>query len=54
MLYVAETKGSTDSLEFRKIEDAKIKCARKHFKEISNGEIGFDVVKDYEELLNNM
>jgi type III restriction enzyme len=29
--FIAETKGSLDSLELRKIEKAKIKCAQKHF-----------------------
>ena len=29
--FVAETKGSLNSQEFRKIEDSKIECAKKHF-----------------------
>jgi len=49
--FIAETKGSMDSLELRKIEDAKIHCARKHFEKISNNSIKYDVVENYEKLL---
>lgn len=50
--FVAETKGSMKTLDLRPIEKAKIDCARKHFALISNGEVKYDVVKDYQELLN--
>ena len=50
--FVAETKGSMDTLELRGIEDAKIHCAREHFKAISNGEVVYDVVDSYKTLLD--
>ena len=52
--FVAETKGSMKSLDLRPIENAKIECARKHFALISNNEVKYDVVKDYDELLRKV
>lgn len=49
--FIAETKGSMDSLELRKIEEAKIHCAKKHFEKISNNSVKYDVVQNYEKLL---
>jgi type III restriction enzyme len=49
--FIAETKGSMSSLELRKIEEAKIHCARKHFEKISNGKVQYGVVDSYEKLL---
>jgi len=49
--FIAETKGSMDSLELRKIEEAKIHCARKHFEKISNNSVKYGVVENYERLL---
>lgn len=49
--FIAETKGSMDSLELRKIEEAKIHCAKKHFEKISNNSVKYDVVENYEKLL---
>ena len=40
------------SMELRLVEDAKIKCAREHFKKISTDTVKYDVVNDYEELMN--
>lgn len=50
--FVAETKGSMNSMQLRLIEEAKIHCAREHFKAISNGEIVYDVVDSFESLWN--
>jgi type III site-specific deoxyribonuclease len=50
--FIAETKGSMDSLQLRDIEKAKIECAKKHFKCISNDEIKYDVVDSYKALIN--
>ncbi|MDO4219203.1 MAG: DEAD/DEAH box helicase family protein [Synergistaceae bacterium] len=50
--FVAETKGSIQSLELRLIEKAKIHCAKEHFKAISNGNVVYSVVTNYSELLN--
>ncbi|MBR2568191.1 MAG: hypothetical protein IKE34_03255 [Paenibacillus sp.] len=50
--FVAETKGSMSSMQLRLIEDAKIRCAREHFKAISSGNVVYDVVDSYQTLLN--
>lgn len=54
--FVAETKGSMETLMFEDHtsapEKAKIHCARQHFKAISNGDVFYDVVDSYQELLN--
>lgn len=50
--FIAETKGSLNSMELREVEQAKIECAKKHFKAISNGEVKYDVVDNYETLMN--
>lgn len=50
--FVAETKGSMNSMQLRLIEEAKIHCAREHFKAISNSEIVYDVVDSFESLWN--
>ncbi len=50
--FVAETKGSMNSMQLRLIEESKIHCAREHFKAISNGEVVYDVVDNYQSLLN--
>lgn len=49
--FVAETKGSMNSMQLRLIEESKIHCAREHFKAISNGEVVYDVVDSYQSLL---
>ena len=52
--FVAETKGSMDTMELRGIEDAKIHCAREHFKAISGENVVYDVVDSYEALLKKV
>jgi type III restriction enzyme len=57
--FVAETKGSLNSLDFRDNEKAKIECARKHFKELKElGKIKddhiYNVVTSYEDLLKEV
>lgn len=52
--FIAETKGSLETLELREIESAKIKCARKHFEAISNEEVKYDVVSNYNELITKV
>lgn len=51
--FVAETKGYSDDevTDYRKTEDVKIECAKRHFATISNSTVTYDVVKDYDELL---
>ena len=50
--FVAETKGSMNSMQLRLVEESKIHCAREHFKAISNGEVVYDVIDSYKELLD--
>ena len=50
--FVAETKGSLESGQLRGTEAAKIECARQHFQTISSGDIKYDVVTCYSELMN--
>ena len=50
--FVAETKGSMNSMQLRLIEESKIHCAREHFKAISNGEVVYDVVNSYQSLMD--
>jgi type III restriction enzyme len=52
--FVAETKGSMNSMQLRMIEEAKIHCAREHFKAISSDSVVYDVVDSYESLLNKV
>ena len=52
--FVAETKGSMNSMQLRMIEESKIQCAREHFKAISGENIVYDVVDSYESLLNKV
>ncbi|MDR1895004.1 MAG: hypothetical protein LBQ61_10035, partial [Spirochaetales bacterium] len=52
--FVAETKGSMSSLELRKIEEAKIACARKHFAKIGAELVIYDKIDSYETLLNKV
>lgn len=52
--FVAETKGSMQSLQLKSIEKAKIDCARVHFKAISSDTIQYDVVDNYESLLDKV
>ena len=43
-----------DSLELRPIEQAKIKCAKKLFQEISTADVVYGQVDSYQTLLNVM
>ena len=50
--FVAETKGSMNSMQLRLIEESKIHCAKEHFKAVSNGEVVYDVIDSYKSLLD--
>jgi type III restriction enzyme len=52
--FVAETKGSMSTLELRKIEEARISCARKHFEKIGASLVMFDKVDSYKTLLDKV
>lgn len=54
IFFVAETKGTMDSLNLRPIEQAKIACAKKLFNEISKDDIVYHDVDSYQSLLNIM
>ena len=49
--FVAETKGSMSSMDLRKIEESKIKCARNFFTKISADRVKYDVVDGYGKLM---
>lgn len=53
--FIAETKGSLSSLQLKGVENAKIECARKFFKELSreagNEKVSYGVVSNYDDLL---
>jgi type III restriction enzyme len=49
--FIAETKGSMSSMDLRKIEECKIDCARKFFKTITSDQVKYDVVNNYEKLM---
>jgi type III restriction enzyme len=54
--FIAETKGALDSLKIRTddIENAKIHCAREHFKKISSDTVKYDAVGSYEMLMEKV
>ena len=52
--FVAETKGSMNSMQLRLLEEAKIHCAREHFRAISNGDVVYDVVDSYQSLMEKV
>ena len=52
--FVAETKGSMDSMDLRPIEQAKIKFAKKLFNEISTDDVVYGQVDSYQNLLSMM
>lgn len=51
---LAETKGSTEDWDLRTIEQAKIRCAKKLFNETQPGSVRYCVVKDYQDLLDQL
>ena len=52
--FVAETKGSMNSMQLRLIEESKIHCAREHFKALSSDNVVYDVVDSYEALMQKV
>ena len=54
IFFVAETKGTMESLNLRPIEQAKIKCAKKLFNEISTEAVRYEAVDSYHNLLQVM
>lgn len=54
IFFIAETKGTMDSLELRPIEQAKISCAKKLFNEMSTSNVKYHDVDSYQSLLDIM
>ncbi len=54
IFFVAETKGSMESMELRGVEKAKIACAKKLFNDISTSEVRYDEVDSYDKLMDKV
>lgn len=52
--FLAETKGSLDSLQMRGVESAKIECAKKLFNKMSSSKVRYENVTSYKDLLDKM
>jgi len=52
--FIAETKGTLETLQTRPIEAAKIKCARKLFNELSTTKVRYHDIISYQQLLDVM
>lgn len=50
--FMAETKGSMSSMQLRKIEECRIECARKFFAKVTSDQVKFDIVENYDRLIN--
>lgn len=54
IFFVAETKGTMESMQLRPVEQVKIDCAKKLFNDISTDDIVYHDVDSYQSLLNIM
>ena len=54
VFFIAETKGTMDSMELSGVENAKIACAKKLFNEMSTSDVRYHNVATYEDLLEVM
>lgn len=52
IFFVAETKGTMETLQLRPIETAKIKCAKKLFNDISTSKVKYHDVNNYQALID--
>ena len=52
--FVAETKGSLDSLQLRAVEKAKIDCAKALYNKMSESKVRYEHVTSYTDLLDKM
>ena len=50
--FVAETKGSLSTMNLRESEKAKIECAKKFFERVQTPDVKYDVVSNFDELMN--
>jgi type III restriction enzyme len=49
--FIAETKGTMESLNLKPVEQAKISCARRLFNELSTSKVRYEAVDNYQHLL---
>ena len=54
IFFIAETKGSMDSMQFKGVEKAKTNCAKKLFNELSTSNVRYHEVSSYDKLLEVM
>ena len=54
IFFIAETKGTMETLNLKPIEQAKIKCAKKLFRELSTEDVVYHDVDSYQSLMNIM
>ena len=54
IFFIAETKGTMESLNLKPIEQAKIKCAKKLFARLTDDDVVYHEVDSYQSLLNIM
>jgi len=48
--FIAETKGTMDTIQLKEIEKRKINYAKKHFESLGHADIKYDVISTYQEL----
>lgn len=54
IFFIAETKGSMESMQLKGVEKAKIDCAKKLFNELSTSNVRYHEVSSYDKLLEVM
>ena len=54
IFFVAETKGSLQSMDLKGAERAKIACAKKLFNEVSTSKVRYHEVTDYQNMLDEI
>lgn len=54
IFFIAETKGSMDSMQLKKVEEAKIGCAEKLFNNLSTSHVSYHKVDSYQTMLDIM
>lgn len=52
--FLAETKGTMDSMQLRRVEEAKIECAKKLFNKMSTSEVRYEQISNYGDLMDKM
>ncbi|MCI7605232.1 MAG: hypothetical protein MSS69_00575 [Spirochaetales bacterium] len=52
--FIAETKGSLDSVNFRLVDDAKLRCVKKLFNDLSDLDVQYHQVTSFEDLLDKI